>query len=285
MTADVRRTPRRGTSSRIRHKAYARATRTSLRVIRDASFTRSFDPCTSILTTHRSASCGGGATGRHHGWANPRKREEPSLGSVRTDVARLAAHHRFSQGKLRGESRKGRRSRSPSLRGSRARVELLARRCMLQKSVGDVWPRISSANALQKERSGSSERGPSVERKSAGDTVGRRPPRNARRESSSPLRRARIGARLRVARDRHPAVHPSSKAVCGSWDRGCKGHRILGRVPIDGRHSGSSRGVGLHGTASTVVSADSAPSDPYEPTKRRTYGQVAAPAKAGEARG
>jgi hypothetical protein len=31
----------------------------------------------------------------------------------------------------------------------------------LQKSVGGVWSRISSANALQKERSGSSERGPS----------------------------------------------------------------------------------------------------------------------------
>jgi hypothetical protein len=44
----------------------------------------------------------------------------------------------------------------------------------LQKSVGGVWPRISSANALQKERSGSSERGPSSERKSAGETVGGR---------------------------------------------------------------------------------------------------------------
>jgi len=31
----------------------------------------------------------------------------------------------------------------------------------LQKSVGGIWPRISSAYALQKERSGSSERGPS----------------------------------------------------------------------------------------------------------------------------
>jgi hypothetical protein len=51
-------------------------------------------------------------------------------------------------------ARKGRRSRPPSLRGSRARVWLLARRCMLQKSAGGVWSRISSANALQKERQG-----------------------------------------------------------------------------------------------------------------------------------
>jgi hypothetical protein len=60
-----------------------------------------------------------------------------------------------------------------------ARIEELGFGCphvvvQLQKSVGDVWPRISSANALQKERSGSSERGPSSERKSAGETVGER---------------------------------------------------------------------------------------------------------------
>jgi len=72
----------------------------------------------------------------------------------------------------RDTSRKGRRSRPPSLRGSRARVWLLARRCMLQKSAGDVWSRISSANALQKERPGSSEQGPSSAALPAGDTVG-----------------------------------------------------------------------------------------------------------------
>ena len=42
---------------------------------------------------------------------------------------------------------------------------------LLQKSVGDVWSRISSASALQKERSASSERRPSSERRSAGETV------------------------------------------------------------------------------------------------------------------
>jgi len=52
-------------------------------------------------------------------------------------------------------SRKGRRSRPPSLRGSQE----LGFGCphvvsALQKSVGDVWSRISSANALQKERQG-----------------------------------------------------------------------------------------------------------------------------------
>jgi hypothetical protein len=106
VTADVRRTPRRGTSSASRHKAHALDTAQSLRVSEDASFARSFDPCTSILTMHRGESHGGGATGRHHGWANPRRWEEPSLGSVRTDVARLAARHRSSQEERRVESKK-----------------------------------------------------------------------------------------------------------------------------------------------------------------------------------
>jgi hypothetical protein len=101
-------------------------------------------------------------------------------------------------------------------------VELL-----LQKSVGDVWSRISSAHALQKERSGSSERGPSAERRSAGETVGRRVERKVRRESASPVRRERTGARPRVARECHSAVMTSPKAVPWSWDQGRNGHWIL----------------------------------------------------------
>jgi len=57
---------------------------------------------------------------------------------------------------------------------------------MLQKSVGDVRSRISSANALQKERPGSSEQGPSGAKRSAGDTVGG-PRREKTLESSSSL--------------------------------------------------------------------------------------------------
>jgi len=58
---------------------------------------------------------------------------------------------------------------------------------LLQKSVGGVWSRISSASALQKERSASSERRPSSERRSARETVVKRLERNVRRESNSPL--------------------------------------------------------------------------------------------------
>ena len=75
------------------------------------------------------------------------------------------------------------------------------------------------------------------------------------RESASPVRRERIGARPRVTRDRHPAVFTSPKAVGRSRDRGCNGHRILRRALTDGRHPGSLRGVSRHGRAFRVVLA------------------------------
>jgi len=73
--------------------------------------------------------------------------------------------------------------------------------------------------------------------------------------------------RPRVARDRHSTVRTSSKAVSGSWDRGCNGHRILGRVPPDGRHPGSVRGVSFHEKALTLVLAVSQSSDPQSNTQ------------------
>jgi hypothetical protein len=82
--------------------------------------------------------------------------------------------------------RKGRRSRPPSLRGSRARVWLLARRMY----VAEVRRRRLVSNKLgkraPKRAAGSSERGPSSKRVSAGETVGDRVERNARRSSTSP---------------------------------------------------------------------------------------------------
>jgi hypothetical protein len=90
-----------------------------------------------------------------------------NTGAGRTDVARLAACHRFRKGE--GVTRQKRKEVEASVR---ARIEELGFGCphvvvQLQKSIGDVRPRISSANALQKERSGSSEQGPSSECRSA----------------------------------------------------------------------------------------------------------------------
>jgi len=127
--------------------------------------------CRSSLCTAVKATVVGRSI-RHHGWASPRKWEEPALGSGRTDIALLAACHRFRKGEAwHVEKRKEVKASVPARTRSSG---LVARTSIvtLQKSVGDVWPRISSAYALQKERSGSSERGPSSERGSAGETVG-----------------------------------------------------------------------------------------------------------------
>jgi len=95
MTADVRRTPRRGTSSRMRHKAHATDAGTRDRRMRtvDASFARSFDPCSSILTTHGGVKSvdRGGAFGSASRLGKPAQVGRTNTGVRRTDVARLAA--------------------------------------------------------------------------------------------------------------------------------------------------------------------------------------------------
>jgi hypothetical protein len=113
----------------MRHKAYA-LDRCGNHCIsfEDASFAWSFDPCTSILTMHCGASFGGGAVDSASRLGKPTEVGETSTGAERTGVARLAACHSFPRGRARDTSRKGRRSRSPSLRGSRVRVRLPAHR-------------------------------------------------------------------------------------------------------------------------------------------------------------
>ena len=176
-----------------------------------------------------------GRTKGHRGRANPRKREEPAPGFRRTDGARLAACHR-------SRTRKGREAawHDEEKGGDRGLRPCEERESgfgcphvvvQLQKSVGGGWSRISSANALQKERPGSSERGPSSERGSAGDTVGSRIERNARRTSASPRKSGEDRrSRPRVTRDRHPAVVTSRKR----W-----GGRGTGAVMATGSYEGS----------------------------------------------
>jgi hypothetical protein len=235
MTADVRRSPRRGTSSacaqsacdRGRHERSSHALRGRVlrSVLRPVHVDPHYAPQTQVSVVGRSS--------QHHGWANPLTWEEPALGLERTDGARLAACHRFRKGDrvVRSEKEGGRGLRP--CEDPRVPVWLPARRLSLQKSVGGVWSRISSAHALQKERSGSSERGPSSERMSAGDTVGRRIARNDEPRVGLTAMTGEDRRRLRVARDRHPAVATSPKAVWRSWGRGCNGHRILRRVPAE----------------------------------------------------
>jgi hypothetical protein len=152
---------------------------------------------------------------------------------------------------------------------------LLARRVSLQKSVGDAWSRISSATALQKGRSGSSEQGPSSSLSSADDTVVACLARNNESQVGlSRQERMRTGIRPRVTRDRHPAVSPSRER-CGG--------RGTGVVMATGSYEGSLSAEGIldQHEASAFTSRRrrwsrcSAPSfDPYETFERRTYGQT-----------
>lgn len=147
----------------------------------DASFSWSSDPCTSIATATSSGQPGGGGalksisrSGKPGG-----SQEEPAPGSSPADRARLAACHRFrKEGSVMRKKRKGVTALVPA-RIVRARAECPFVVRQLQKSAGDVWPQISSSNALQKERSGASERGPRSVRASA--VTRRRAPRAKRR--------------------------------------------------------------------------------------------------------
>jgi hypothetical protein len=140
MTADARRTPRRGTTSSMRHKAYAldASTRDRCMRLRGRVLHSVLRPV--LVNPHYAlgASRVVGRASRHHGWANPGNREEPALGSARTDASAARRTSPSSQGEGRGvlKKRKAVEAVVPTrIRESRfgcPHVEV-----QLQKSVGD----------------------------------------------------------------------------------------------------------------------------------------------------
>jgi len=120
MTADVRSLPRRGTSSACAttRRQPTRHERSWL-ALGDASFARSFGPCTSILTTHPGASQRGGANPEVSRSGKPAQAGGTDTGA--RGIGRSAARRGslLSQGSVVVRSRKGRRSWPPSLRGIR----------------------------------------------------------------------------------------------------------------------------------------------------------------------
>ena len=110
------------------------------------------------------------ASGRNQHWGRSERTERgsPRVTAPSRNSARPRAHRRRRRGTSEKEGGRGLRP----CEDTGAPVWLPARRSSLQKSVGDVSSRISSANALQKERPGSSEQGPSSGRTPAGGTVG-----------------------------------------------------------------------------------------------------------------
>jgi len=86
VTADVRRFAEEGNAVVLRSISVGTGRRhgTPSHANRDASFARSFDPCSSILTMHRRGnSAVVGRSRRHRGWANPGNRKEPAPGSAK----------------------------------------------------------------------------------------------------------------------------------------------------------------------------------------------------------
>jgi len=179
MTANVQKVAEEGNVVGMRHKAYAPVVCARDRHIRtgDASFTRSFDPCTSILATVSAAQAAGmrgvrvgitvGQTrvterNQHWGWHERTKRGSPHV----TASARERAWH--------VQEKEGDRGLRPCEDQEPIMVRLPARR----SAVAEVSRRQLVSNKLgkraPKRAAGSSERGPSLERGSAGETVGKR---------------------------------------------------------------------------------------------------------------
>jgi hypothetical protein len=199
---------------------------------RDASFTRSFDPCASILAMH----CPGNRRwrGALEGIAAGQTCASGKNQHRGRRSGRRAARHPspLSQGRRRGAERKGRWSRPSSLRGNESRkVRLPARRKQLQKSSGDLWSRISSAYAQQKLRQGrvNGDLARSERRwvKPAAGTASERSvgvPANARENGIGP--------------DEDPGGARASSAVGPSSKRRCVG-RGTGAVAATGSYEGS----------------------------------------------
>jgi hypothetical protein len=121
ITADVRRSPRRGTSSacatKRMHPSQAREIVACAqgRVLRSVLRPVPVDPHYAPSGAIRSVV---GRSSLHHGWANPRKWEEPALG-LNGRMERGSPRVTASARERACHVRKGRRSRPPSLRGSR----------------------------------------------------------------------------------------------------------------------------------------------------------------------
>jgi hypothetical protein len=228
MTADVRRIPEEGNVVAYAPQGACTDAGTRNRRMRsaDASFARPFDLCASILTMHGAPKARrGGAAGSASRLGKPTQVGGTNTGVGRTDVHAARRVSPLPQGRGRDTSDKegGRGHRPCEVQEPRF---VLVRRVKLQKSVGGVWPRISSAYALQKERQGRVNGG-----------LARRGGRRVKPSTSAsgervvasrahPCERARIGSGSRVTRERHSAVVTSPKAVQRSWDRGCNDHRI-----------------------------------------------------------
>jgi hypothetical protein len=173
VTADVRRSPRRGTPSacatKRMHPRHARE------IVALHSETRpSLGPSTRARQSSLCTAAQASVVGRRSGIAVGQPRASEKNQHRGCFVGRSAARHvpPRPQGRRRGmkEKEEGRGLRP--CEDSRARGLVARTSCQLQKSLGDVWSRIRSSKRAPKRAAVSSEQGPSAEQTSAGETVG-----------------------------------------------------------------------------------------------------------------
>jgi hypothetical protein len=184
---------------------------------RDASFTRSFDPCSLILTMHRRGnSAVVGRSRRYRGWANPGNREEPAPGSAKANVARLATCHCSAMSGVMREEKEGGRGHRPC-------EELESRfGCShVVVAVAEVVRRRLVSNKLgiraAKTAAGSSEQGPSSKRTAVGGTCGR--VRRAKGTSGFPASNSRQKGKVRTKTQGGARVPLSGSTIAKSGER------------------------------------------------------------------
>jgi hypothetical protein len=138
--------------------------------------------------------------------------------------------------------RKGRRSRPPSLRGNESRwfgcphVE----NAVAEVGKRHLGPKYARQTRSRKGRSGSSERGPSTGRASAGETVGERIERSDVEESGAPDKNGSEPA------ETQGGVRASSSGLRG-WVERPRGGRGTGAVKATGSYEGSLPREGIPG--------------------------------------
>ena len=112
-----------------RQSACTQRTTTSSYAPEDTSFAWSSNSCRRSSLRTAGAILGGGAIGGHHGWANPRKREEPALGPVvRTSATRRASPSPQGGGRDAKE-KEGDRGLRPARSKSSGLVARTSKRC------------------------------------------------------------------------------------------------------------------------------------------------------------
>jgi hypothetical protein len=172
MTADVLRTPRRGTPSSTRNQRTCTRRRHEkpLPALRRRVLHSVRRPVHVNPHYASGASSMVGRWRRHRGWANLRKREEPTPGPSKADGVRLAACHRSCKGG--SMARQKRKEVEASVPARITSPGLVARTSLY---VAEVGRRRLVSNKLgkraPKRAAGSSEQGPSSAEPLAGDTA------------------------------------------------------------------------------------------------------------------